>query len=51
MDRSKDKIGYEINFVKEFFKYKSLRDTEIISEELDSLSKEINLELNKILKL
>ncbi len=32
MDRSKDKLGYEINFNKEFYKYKPLRSLEEIKK-------------------
>ena len=41
MDRSKDKIGYEINFAKYFYKYTPLRNLEDISHELKSLDDEI----------
>jgi type I restriction enzyme M protein len=40
MDRSKDKVGYEINFTKYFYKYKPLRSVEEISKELLELEKE-----------
>lgn len=40
MDRSKDKIGYEINFTKYFYKYKPLRSLEEITQELMKLEKE-----------
>ncbi len=50
MDRSKDKIGYEINFTKYFYKFKKTRDIEEISREInlcnsiiDELSKNIFL--------
>ena len=42
MDRSKDKIGYEINFTKYFYKFKSLRPLNEISNDLNSLELEIN---------
>ena len=49
MDRSKDKIGYEINFNKIFYKFNPPRDIEdiskslkLIEEEIRSLSNEIN---------
>jgi type I restriction enzyme M protein len=42
MDRSKDKIGYEINFTKYFYKFTSLRSLEDISQDLKSLDDEIN---------
>jgi type I restriction enzyme M protein len=40
MDRTKDKIGYEINFTKYFYQYKPLRSVEEISKELLELEKE-----------
>jgi type I restriction enzyme M protein len=39
MDRTKDKIGYEINFTKYFYQYKPLRSVEDISKELLELEK------------
>jgi len=42
MDRSKDKIGYEINFTKYFYKFTPLRSLEEISRDLKSLDDEIN---------
>ena len=41
MDRSKDKIGYEINFTKYFYQFSPLRSLEEISNDLKSLDKEI----------
>lgn len=41
MDRSKNKIGYEINFTKYFYKFTPLRSVEDISFELKSLNNEI----------
>ncbi len=40
MDRSKDKIGYEINFTKYFYKYQPLRSLEDITQDLLELEKE-----------
>ena len=40
MDRSKDKIGYEINFTKYFYKYKPLRPLEEIKKDILSLELE-----------
>lgn len=40
MDRSKDKVGYEINFTKEFYKYKPLRLLEEIRKDILTLEKE-----------
>ncbi|SMN01579.1 Type I restriction-modification system, DNA-methyltransferase subunit M [uncultured Candidatus Thioglobus sp.] len=41
MDRSKDKIGYEINFSKYFYQYKPLRSLQDITQDLLKLDKEI----------
>ena len=41
MDRSKDKIGYEINFNKYFYKFIPLRSLEEISNDLNILDDEI----------
>lgn len=41
MDRSKDKIGYEINFTKHFYKFTPLRSLEDITRDLKSLDDEI----------
>jgi len=41
MDRSKDKIGYEMNFTKYFYKFTPLRSLEDISQDLKSLDDEI----------
>jgi type I restriction enzyme M protein len=41
MDRSKDKIGYEINLTKYFYQFSPLRSLEEISNNLKSLDKEI----------
>ena len=40
MDRNKDKIGYEINFTKYFYKYKPLRSLDDIFQDLSELDKE-----------
>ena len=40
MDREKDKVGYEINFTKYFYKYKQLRSLRDITSELLELEKE-----------
>jgi type I restriction enzyme M protein len=42
MDRSKDKIGYEMNFTKYFYKFIPLRNLEDISQDIKSLDDEIN---------
>lgn len=41
MDRSKDKIGYEIKFVKYFYKFTPLRSLEEIAEDLTLLERDI----------
>jgi type I restriction enzyme M protein len=41
MDRSKDKIGYEINFTKYFYKFTPLRSLEDIAKDLKSIDDEI----------
>jgi type I restriction enzyme M protein len=41
MDRSKDKIGYEINFTKYFYKFDVLRSPTEIEKDLKSLEEEI----------
>ena len=40
MDRSKDKVGYEINFTKYFYKYRPLRSTIDILNDLNQLEQE-----------
>ena len=40
MDRSKDKVGYEINFTKYFYKYNPLRSTVDILSDLNQLEQE-----------
>ena len=41
MDRSKDKVGYEINFTKYFYKFRPLRSLDEISNDLMMLDNEI----------
>ena len=41
MDRSKDKIGYEINFTKYFYKFTPLRSLEEITKDLKAPNDEI----------
>jgi type I restriction enzyme M protein len=43
VDRSKDKIGYEINFTKYFYEFTSLRSLEEITHDLKSLDDKIKL--------
>lgn len=49
MDRSKDKVGYEINFTKEFYKYKPLRSLEGIRKDILALEKETEGLMGEIL--
>ena len=49
MDRSKDKIGYEINFTKYFYKYTPLRSLKDIKKDILSLEKETEGLLKEIL--
>ncbi len=48
MDRTKDKIGYEINFRKYFYKFKPLRSIEKINSDLDHIDKDIRLMSQKL---
>jgi type I restriction enzyme M protein len=41
MDRTKDKIGYEINFTKYFYKYEPPRSLEDIEKDINIITKEI----------
>ena len=41
MDRSKDKVGYEINFNRHFYKYTPPRPLEVIDEDLKQAEEEI----------
>ena len=50
MDRSKDRIGYEINFNKYFYKYQPLRSLEDITKDLLELGEESESSLKEILK-
>ncbi len=50
MDRSKDKIGYEINFTKEFYKYKPLRSLEDIRRDILKLEKDMEGLLPEVLQ-
>ena len=50
MDRSKDKTGYEINFNKEFYKYKPLRSLEDIKKDILALENETKGLLDKVLE-
>ena len=49
MDRSKDKIGYEINFTKYFYKYQHLRSLDEIKVDILALEQETDGLLKEIL--
>ncbi len=49
MERSKDKIGYEINFTKYFYKYQPLRPLEEIKADILELELETQGLLEEIL--
>ena len=49
MDRKKDRVGYEINFTKYFYKYKPLRSLEDITEDLLKLDVQISGKMKEIL--
>ncbi len=49
MDRSKDGVGYEINFTKYFYKYKTIRSLEDLTKELLDLEKESDGIMNKLI--
>jgi type I restriction enzyme M protein len=48
MDRSKDKVGYEISFIKYFYEYEPLRSTEEIAAQLLKLDEETENLLREI---
>jgi len=48
IDRSKDKIGYEIPFTRHFYKYQAPRSLEEIDAELNKLIAEITVLLNEV---
>ncbi len=50
MDRDKDKIGYEINFTKYFYKYKPLRPLDQIKADILALEDETEGLLKEILE-
>lgn len=49
MDRSKDSVGYEINFTKYFYQYKPLRSLSDVTKELLNLEKESDGLMNKLI--
>ena len=48
-DRSKDSVGYEINFTKYFYQYKPLRSLSDLTKELLDLEKESDGLMNKLI--
>ena len=50
MDRSKDKVGYEISFTKYFYEYTPLRSTADIAAELLKLDEETENLLREVVK-
>ena len=48
MDRSKDKVGYEINFNRHFYKYTPPRPLEVIDAELKQAEEEITRLLREV---
>jgi type I restriction enzyme M protein len=49
MDRSKDSVGYEINFTKYFYQYKPLRSLNDLTKDLLDLEKESDGLMNKLI--
>jgi type I restriction enzyme M protein len=49
MDRSKDSVGYEINFTKYFYQYKPLRSLSDLTKELLELEKKSDGLMNKLI--
>jgi type I restriction enzyme M protein len=49
MDRSKDKVGYEISFTKYFYEYQSLRSLDEIKADILALEEETEGLLGEIL--
>lgn len=50
MERSKDKVGYEINFTKYFYQYKPLRSLDQITKDLLALEEETDGLLKKLIE-
>ena len=48
LDRSKDKVGYEIPFTRHFYKYEAPRSLEEIDDDLNKLIAEITILLNEV---
>lgn len=51
MDRTKDTVGYEINFTKYFYQYKPLRSVEELKQDLIRLEEETDGLMSKIIEL
>ena len=51
MDRSADKVGYEINFTRYFYKYEKLRSVEEITKEILGLDAETEGMLREVLEV
>ena len=50
IDRSKDKVGYEINFSKYFYNYKSLRSLEEIKADIIDIEQQTEGLIKEILQ-
>jgi type I restriction enzyme M protein len=50
MDRSKDSVGYEINFTKYFYQYKPIRSLSELTKELLDLEKESDGLMNNLIR-
>lgn len=50
VDRTKDKIGYEINFTKYFYEFKPLRPLEDITQDLLKLNEEIECLMKEVIQ-
>jgi len=49
MDRSRDKVGYEISFIRDFYKYQPLRNLEEIAKDIMDLEQETKGLLSSII--
>jgi len=49
IDFDKTRIGYEINFTKYFYQYKSLESSEVIKSEIMELEKDIHQLMKQLL--
>ena len=48
MDRTKDKIGYEINFNKYFYKFSPIRSSSEVLEEIQKITIDLDEDLKKL---